>query len=153
MQRITPFLTFEKQGLEATKFYVSIFQNSYLDTAMTVPGTDQLLNASFVLDGQEFMAMDGGEHFKFSDGNSLFVTCNTQDEVDYYWEKLAADGGEPGQCGWLKDRFGMSWQIVPTQLGELMSSPDHNKSLRVRDAMLKMGKLDIKQLQDAYDGN
>ncbi len=149
MQRITTFLTFESKGKQAVDFYVSIFRNSYVNTSMTMPGADQLLHSSFVLDDQEFMAMDGGDHFKFADGNSLFISCDNQDEVDYYWEKLTVNGGKPGQCGWLTDQFGVSWQVVPKQLGELMAGSDHEKSQRVMQAMLKMGKIDIKGLEEA----
>lgn len=115
-----------------------------------MPGSDKLLNASFTLDGQEFMAMDGGEHFKFEDGISLFVTCADQAEVDYFWEKLSDDGA-PGQCGWLKDKYGISWQIIPKALEELMSDPDPVKSQRVMQAMLKMGKIDISGLEQAHN--
>jgi predicted 3-demethylubiquinone-9 3-methyltransferase (glyoxalase superfamily) len=97
------------------------------------------------------MAMDGGEHFKFADGFSLFVSCEDQAEVDYYWDALTADGGEPGQCGWLKDKFGVSWQVVPKQLGELMQDLDPAKSQKVMEAMLNMTKIDVEQLQDAHD--
>ena len=122
MQKITTLLTFKKDGKQAVDFYCSVFKDSDIDHAMTMPGTDQLLHASFRLNGQEFMAMDGGDYFKFEDGISLFVYCQDQKEVDYYWEALTAQGGAPGQCGWLKDRFGVSWQVIPKQLGELMGS-------------------------------
>ncbi|HSX44452.1 MAG TPA: VOC family protein [Candidatus Saccharimonadales bacterium] len=151
MQKITTFLTFESKGKEAVDFYVSIFKNSKLHGSMVMPGEDKLLHAAFTLDGQEFMAMDGGPHFKFEDGTSLYVTCNDQAEVDYFWEKLGSDGGQPGQCGWLKDKFGVSWQIIPNALGELMQDPDMAKAQRVREAMLKMGKIDIAGLQQAHD--
>ncbi len=149
-QRITTFLTFESRGKEAVDYYVSIFKNSQVHYAMTMPGGDQLLNASFSLDGQDFMAMDGGPTFKIEQGISLFVTCKDQEEVDYYWEKLGA-GGEFLPCGWLKDKFGVSWQIVPTALGELMRDKDPAKSQRVMQAMLKMSKIDIAGLHAAYD--
>ena len=150
MQKITTFLTFESNGKAAVDFYVSVFKNSQLNSAMVMPGGDKLLHASFTLDGQEFMAMDGGEHFKFEQGTSLFVTCEDQAEVDYFWEKLGA-GGEPGQCGWLKDKFGVSWQIIPTALGQLMQDPDPAKSQRVMQAMLKMGKIDVDGLRRASE--
>jgi predicted 3-demethylubiquinone-9 3-methyltransferase (glyoxalase superfamily) len=150
MQKITTFLTFESKGKEAMDFYVSIFKHSKVNSSMVMPGGDQLLYASFVLDGQEFMAMDGGSHFTFGQGTSLFVTCEDQAEVDYFWEKLGA-GGEYEQCGWLKDKFGVSWQIIPRALGELMGSPDPAQSGRVRDAMLKMTKIDVAGLQQAAD--
>lgn len=153
MQKITTFLTFENKGKEAMDFYVSIFKNSQINSAMVMPGSGQLLHASFTLDGQEFMAMDGGPTFKFEQGTSLFVTCQDQAEVDYFWEKLTADGGKPGQCGWLTDKFGVSWQIVPTALGQLMQDPDPTKSQRVMQAMLKMGKIDVAGLEQAAASN
>lgn len=107
---------------------------------------------SFVLDGQEYMALNGGPYFPFSEAFSIYVNCETQEEVDHLWEKLS-NGGEKGQCGWLKDKFGLSWQIVPTALGELMQDPDPEKTQRVTEAMLKMNKLDIQGLQDAYEGH
>jgi predicted 3-demethylubiquinone-9 3-methyltransferase (glyoxalase superfamily) len=149
MQKITTFLTFESKGKEAVEFYVSIFKNSQLNHLMVMPGGDQLLHASFSLDGQEFMAMDGGSYFKFDHGTSLYVACDDQDEVDYFWEKLSSNGGEPGRCGWLTDRFGVSWQVIPNALGELMANPDQAKAMKVRDAMLKMNKIDIAGLKQA----
>ena len=107
------------------------------------------LHASFTLDGQEFMAMDGGDYFSFAHGTSLFVACEDQAEVDYYWEKLTADGGEPGKCGWLTDKFGVSWQIIPNALGRLMQQSDPAKADKVRQAMLQMGKIDIAGLEQA----
>lgn len=151
MQKITTFLTFESRGKEAVEFYVSIFKNSQINSMMVMPGEDKLLHASFMLDGQAFMAMDGGPYFKFEVGTSLFVTCETQDEVDYFWDKLTEDGGEPGKCGWLKDKFGVSWQIIPEALGQLMGNPDHAKAMKVRDAMLQMEKIDIKGLEAAAE--
>src|SRR6266550_823584 len=150
MQKITTFLTFESKGKEAVDFYLSIFKNSKVNSIMVMPDSGVLLHASFTLDGVEFMAMDGGEHFKFEEGTSLFVTCDGQEEVDYFWEKLS-EGGEPGQCGWLTDKFGVSWQIIPTALGELMQDPDPAKSQRVMQAMLKMGKIDVAGLKQAYN--
>ncbi|MDB5171068.1 MAG: hypothetical protein JWO35_762 [Candidatus Saccharibacteria bacterium] len=151
MQGITTFLTFQSRGKEAVELYVSIFKNSKINSSMVMPGGDQLLHASFTLDGKEFMAMDGGPTFEFGEGTSLFVTCDTQEEVDYLWDELTADGGAPGRCGWLKDKFGVSWQIIPTALGKLMSDPDPEKSQRVMQAMLKMNKIDIKGLEQAYE--
>jgi predicted 3-demethylubiquinone-9 3-methyltransferase (glyoxalase superfamily) len=150
MQKITTFLTFESKGKEAVDFYLSIFENSKLNSMMVMPGGDSLLHASFTLDGQDFMAMDAGPSFKFEQGFSLFVACKTQEEVDYYWDKLGA-GGEYQPCGWLKDKFGVSWQIIPDALGELMQDPDPAKAQRVMQAMLQMSKIDIKGLQDAYN--
>ena len=154
MQKITTFLTFKSGGKKAVEFYAGIFPDSKIDHAMTMPGSDQLLHAGFSLNGQEFMAMDGGDHegFHFSDGVSLFVACADQAEVDHYWDALTADGGTPGQCGWLKDQFGVSWQVIPTQLGQLMGDPDYAKSGRVMQAMLKMNKLIIADLEAAYAG-
>lgn len=151
MQKITTFLTFENRGKEAVDLYTSIFKNSKINSEMVMPGDGMLLFASFSLDGQDFMAMDGGDYFKFEQGTSLFVTCENQEEVDYYWDKLS-EGGEPGRCGWLKDKFGVSWQVIPKQLGELMQTPDQEQSMRVRDAMLAMNKLDIAGLEQAANG-
>lgn len=148
MQRITTFLTFEKDAKKAVEFYTSIFKNAKVHSSMEVPGSDTLLHASFSLDGQHFMAMDGGDHFKFAEGISLFVTCENQEEVDYYWEALG-EGGEYQPCGWLKDKFGVSWQIIPKQLGELMQSPDKEVAGRVMQAMLHMGKIEIAELEAA----
>lgn len=144
-QQITTFLTFNNQAGEAAKFYTSIFKNSKI--TWTTPGPDgKVMWVSFEIDGQVFYALNGGPNFKFSDGISLFVTCDTQKEVDEYWEKLTANGGESGQCGWLKDKFGVSWQIIPKQLGELLGK---DKSGKVMRAMLKMKKIEIKGLEDA----
>jgi len=151
MASITTFLTFERGGKDAIELYVSLFENSELHHMMVMPGTDQLLHASFSLAGREFMAMDGGEEFTFGLGTSLFVNCADQAEVDRYWDALTATGGEPGRCGWLKDRFGVSWQIIPQRLGELMSDPDQARAMKVREAMLSMGKIDIEGLQRAHD--
>ncbi|HSX00366.1 MAG TPA: VOC family protein [Patescibacteria group bacterium] len=150
MQKITTFLTFESKGKEAVDFYVSIFKNSKVNYAMTMPGSNMLLNASFTLDGQDYMAMDAGPDFSFAQGISLFVTCEDQKEVDYFWEKLGK-GGQYQPCGWLKDKFGVSWQIIPKALGELMQDPDVAKAQKVMQAMLKMSKIDVATLQKAYD--
>lgn len=153
MQKITTFLTFESSGKEAVEFYTSVFKNSQISSIMTHPESGALLHASFTLDGQDFMAMEAaGPNFTFTDGVSLYVTCDNQEEVDHYWDALSADGGEPGRCGWLKDKFGVSWQIIPTALGQLMSDPDPEKAGRVMQAMLKMGKIEVAELQKAYDG-
>ena len=155
MQKITPFLWFENQAEEAMNFYVSIFKNSkrgrisrYGEAGPGPKGT--VMVATFQLEGQEFIALNGGPHFKFTEAISLVVSCETQDEVDAFWEKLS-EGGAKGQCGWLKDKYGLSWQIVPTVLGELMSGPDPEKSKKVMTAMLQMKKLDISGLKRAYD--
>jgi len=155
MQKITPFLWFDDKAEEAMNFYVSIFQNSkrgrisrYGEAGPGPKGT--VMVATFQLEGQDFIALNGSPHFKFTEAISLVVNCETQDELDAFWEKLS-EGGSKGQCGWLKDKYGLSWQIVPAVLGELMSDPDPEKSKRVMTAMLKMTKMDIKGLQQAYD--
>jgi predicted 3-demethylubiquinone-9 3-methyltransferase (glyoxalase superfamily) len=155
MQKITPFLWFDGKAEEAMNFYTSIFKNSkigdirrYGEAGPGPKGT--VMSASFELEGQEFIALNGGPQFTFSPAISFFVNCKAQKEVDELWEKLSA-GGEKLQCGWLKDKYGLSWQIVPTALGELMSDPDPEKSKRVMNAMLQMTKLDIKKLKQAYE--
>jgi predicted 3-demethylubiquinone-9 3-methyltransferase (glyoxalase superfamily) len=155
MQKVTPFLWFDDKAEEAMNFYVSLFRNSkvlslsrYGEGAPLPAGT--VMTCTFELDGREFMALNGGPYFKFTEAFSMFVTCESQEEVDEYWEKLSA-GGEESQCGWLKDRFGLSWQIVPKKLGELLGDPDPVKSQRVMAAMLKMGKIVIADLQHAHD--
>ena len=155
MQKITTFLWFDQQAEEAMNFYVSLFKNSKVLSVSRYPeggpmpaGT--LMTATFQLDGQEFMALNGGPEFKFTEAISLFVTCETQAEVDHFWEHLS-EGGEKGRCGWLKDRYGLSWQIVPIALGELMGDPNPRKAQNVMQAMLQMDKLDIAALQAAHD--
>ena len=154
--KITPFLWFDNNAEEATHFYISIFKNSkilsisrYGEGSPGQPGT--VMTTTFILDGQQFMALNGGPHFKFNEAISFFVNCETQKEVDELWEMLT-DGGEESQCGWLKDKFGVSWQIVPTALGELLGDLDTEKSKRVMEAMLQMQKIDIAKLQQAYEG-
>jgi predicted 3-demethylubiquinone-9 3-methyltransferase (glyoxalase superfamily) len=154
-QKITPFLWFNDQAEEAVNFYTSVFKNSkigkvsrYGEAGPDPKGT--VMVATFYLEGQEFMALNGGPLFKFTEAISLSVNCETQEEVDEFWEKLSA-GGEKSRCGWLKDKYGLSWQIVPEALGQLMSGPDPEKSKRVMMAMLKMDKLDIKKLKEAHD--
>jgi predicted 3-demethylubiquinone-9 3-methyltransferase (glyoxalase superfamily) len=154
MQKITPFLWFNDQAEEAMNFYTSIFKNSKIENVNRVgedgPGkTGSVMMGSFELDGQPFMALNGGPMFKFTEAISFFVDCADQEEVDYFWEKLTAEGGEPGQCGWLKDKFGISWQIVPQALGELLNDPNPEKANRVMQAMLKMNKIDVAGLQTA----
>ena len=143
MQKITPFLWFDNQAEEAAKFYCSIFKNSKITSGnpMTV---------TFELEGQKFIALNGGPQFKFTEAVSFFVDCKTQEEVDYYWEKLL-NGGKESQCGWLKDKYGMSWQIIPSILGKLIGDPDPAKSKRALNAMLQMKKIDIVKLKAAYD--
>ncbi|HKZ80025.1 MAG TPA: VOC family protein [Pyrinomonadaceae bacterium] len=156
-QKITPFLWFDNNAEEAVNFYVSIFPNSkvltvsrYGDAGPGPKGT--VMTASFQLYGQEFTALNGGPHFKFTEAISLVVHCETQEEVDEYWEKLSA-GGQKSQCGWLKDKYGLSWQIVPNALIELGQDKDPEKAKRVMEAMLQMSKLDINKLKQAYEGN
>lgn len=145
VQKITPYLWFDNQAEEAAKFYCSVFKNSKVTSSNPMMVT-------FELDGTSFMGLNGGPKFKFNESISFFVTCDGQEEVDYYWNKLIADGGEESQCGWLKDRFGLSWQIIPTQFMKLAGDRDQTKTQRVFQAMLTMQKLDIAKLQAAYDG-
>lgn len=156
MQKITTCLWFDNNAEEAVNFYTSIFRNSkVLEVARygeAGPGPEgSVLTMRFQLDGVELMALNGGPVFKFTEAISLSVDCQSQAEVDELWEKLS-EGGEIQQCGWLKDKYGLSWQIVPAVLGEMMSDPDPEKSNRVMEAVLKMRKLDIKALQEAYEG-
>ena len=155
-KKITTFLTFRDQAEEAVNLYTSIFKNSRILSTSRYgdagPGTKgSLMAANFELDGQEFVALNGGPSFEFSQGFSLLVDCETQAEVDTYWEKLS-DGGSKGPCGWLTDRFGVSWQVVPRVLTEMLGDPDPAKAGRVMKAMLQMSKIDIAQLEQAYEG-
>lgn len=154
MQKITTFLTFNNQAEEAVEFYVSLFKNSSIVSITRnegqAPGTKgAALHVAFQLDGQEFMAMDAGPSFFFGPGSSLFVSCETQEEVDALWEKFS-NGGEIQGCGWIKDKYGVIWQIVPAVLGELMQGSDAEKSKNVMAALLKMDKIDIATLRQAY---
>ena len=150
MKKITPFLWFDNQAEEAMNFYVSIFKNSRV--LGVTPGPNGIAQSvTFELEGQEFMALNAGPQFKFNEAISFFVSCKTQEEVDELWEKLTADGGEEGRCGWLKDKYGLSWQIIPTALGELLGDPDPEKAGRALQAMLKMTKIDIQGLRQAYE--
>jgi predicted 3-demethylubiquinone-9 3-methyltransferase (glyoxalase superfamily) len=156
MPKITPFLWFDNQAEEAANFYVSIFKNSKIVNVSRYgdagPGPrGSAMTVVFQLNGQEFIALNGGPHFKFTEAISFSVDCKTQQEVDEYWEKLSA-GGKPQQCGWLKDKYGLSWQIVPSILGQLLGDKDPQKSKRTMEVMLKMTKLDIAALQRAYEG-
>jgi len=148
-QKITTFLWFDDDAEEAMRFYVSIFRNSKIIDVTR--NRDKIMAGTFELEGQRFIALNGGPQFKFTEAISLFVNCETQEEVDELWEKLTADGGAPSQCGWLKDKFGLSWQIIPSALMELMSDPDPDKASRVTQAMLQMKKIDIDGLKRAYD--
>lgn len=148
MHKITPFLWFDDQAEEAMNHYVSIFENSKVLSVNRVAG--KVMMVTFELDGQRFMGLNAGPKFKFTEAISFFVDCETQGEVDELWEKLSA-GGERGRCGWLKDKFGLSWQIIPAALGKLMNDPNPKKSQAVFQAMLKMDKIDVSALQRAYD--
>lgn len=154
MQKVRPFLWYDDKAEEAANLYVSVFKNSKI---LDVSRRDEaepdgsVMMVTFQLDGQEIIALNGGPHFKFTPASSFFVSCENQEEVDYFWERLS-EGGEKGQCGWLTDKFGLSWQIVPTALGDLLGDPDPEKSDRVMKAMLQMRKLDIAALKRAYDG-
>lgn len=155
MQKITPFLWFDGKAEEAMNFYTSIFKNSktgsitrYGEGAPVPAGA--IISASFQLDGQDFIALNGGPMFTFSPAISLFVNCETQEEVDELWEKLS-EGGEKQRCGWLKDKYGVSWQIIPSALGEMLQDKDAEKSKKVMKAMLQMDKIDIKSLKQAYE--
>jgi predicted 3-demethylubiquinone-9 3-methyltransferase (glyoxalase superfamily) len=151
MRKITPFLWFDTQAEEAMKFYVSLFTNSKIFDI--TPGPNGIASSvRFELEGQEFIAFNAGPEFKFNEAISFFVDCDDQAEVDYFWNALIANGGEESMCGWLKDKYGLSWQIIPKQLGELMGDPDPEKSTRVRDAMLTMKKIIVADLQKAYNG-
>lgn len=156
LQKITPFLWFDNQAEEAATFYTGIFPNSrivnvsrYSEGAPVPAGT--VMTVAFQLEGQSFVALNGGPHFKFTEAVSFVVNCEGQEEVDFYWEKLSAGGAEV-QCGWLKDRFGLSWQVVPTVLPELLGGPDRERSGRAMKALMTMKKLDIGALRAAYDG-
>ena len=155
MQKITPFLWFDGQAEEAANFYVSIFKNSKIVTIARYgeagPGPKgSAMTVVFRLGGQEFIALNGGPHFKFTEAISFSVDCKTQEEVDEFWRRLS-EGGNEGQCGWLKDKYGLSWQINPAILGEMLSDPRPEKSTRVMQAMLQMKKIDIKRLKQAYE--
>ena len=156
MPKISPFLWFDTQALEAANHYVSIFPNSkitklsrYGDTGPGPKGS--VMTVAFELDGQPFLALNGGPHFKFTEAISFSVDCKTQEQVDYFWQKLT-EGGKEVECGWLKDRYGLSWQIVPTVFPEMISDPDTKKANRAMEAMMKMKKLDIAALKRAFDG-
>jgi predicted 3-demethylubiquinone-9 3-methyltransferase (glyoxalase superfamily) len=156
---VRPCLVFVDHAEEAVKFYVSIFPNSRITNLTRVEAgagpvaKGQLINATFELDGRELLAFDGGETFRFSEAMSLMVTCSDQEQIDRYWAALTADGGEEGPCGWLKDRFGVSWQVVPEQLGRMLGDGTSGNSEAALQAMLTMKKLDIAELEKAYRGN
>jgi predicted 3-demethylubiquinone-9 3-methyltransferase (glyoxalase superfamily) len=152
-QKITPFLWFDGKTEEAVKFYTGIFKNSSVKMIKRFPDdmpglAGKVMTATFMLDGVEFMALDGGPQFKFTEAISFFVHCKTQEEVDWFWENLSK-GGQVQRCGWLKDRYGVAWQIIPDTLGQLLGSPDHAKAIRVMEAMMKMEKIEIRILEEA----
>ena len=158
MQKITPFLWFNDNAEEAMNFYMAVFKDSktgkvvrYDEAGAKATGrpVGSVMTATFMLNGQDFIALNGGPHFRFTEAVSFVINCTTQEEIDYYWEKLAGDGGEPGRCGWLKDKFGLSWQVVPEVLGDLFANSEPGKAQRIMAAMLQMDKMNIKQLQEA----
>ena len=156
MQRITPFLWFDGQAEEAAKFYVSVFKNSKIKQITHYSGEElaerkgQVMTVDFVLDGEEFVALNGGPQFKFTEAISFVINCDTQEEIDYYWEKLTADGGEEVQCGWLADKYGLSWQVVPTKFFEEWVK-DAAGLERVMHELMQMKKLDLATLQKAFE--
>ena len=161
MQKITPFLWFDNNAEEAVNFYVSIFKNSkvgkvtrYDEASSKAAGRPEgsVMTMEFQLEGQDFTAINAGPHFKFTEAISFVVDCETQEEVDYFWGKLTADGGQESQCAWLKDKYGLSWQIVPRVLIEMIGDKDRQKAQRVMEAMLQMKKIDIATLKKAYSG-
>ena len=151
MKKVTPFLWFDTQAEEAMNYYVSVFKNAKA-LGVTHGPDGKAFTVSFELDGQEFMGLNAGPMFKFNEAVSMYVNCEDQTEVDYFWSKLSADP-ESEQCGWCKDQFGLSWQIIPKQLGELLGDPDPEKSGRVMQAMLEMKKIIVADLQKAYEGS
>ena len=163
MQKITPFLWFDGQAEDAAKFYASIFKDSkigrilrYGEEVAKVSESGRpvgsVLTIEFEIEGQKFVALNGGPQFKFNESVSFVINCKTQEEVDYFWEKLTADGGEESACGWLKDKFGLSWQVAPTVLIDMLHEKDAAKAERVMHAMLQMKKINIKALKAAYEG-
>jgi len=150
MPSITPFLWFDTQAEEAMNFYASVFKRSKVLSVNRAQG--KVMSVEFELEGQKFMALNAGPMYKFTEAVSFFVACETQAEIDDLWDRLTAEGGSPSRCGWLKDKFGLSWQIIPTALGRLLNDKDPGRAGRVMNAMLQMNKLDIGQLQRAYDG-
>ena len=161
MQKITPFLWFDDQAEEAVNFYTSLFKNSKIGRIFRNPQeaaektgrpVGSVLTIEFEIEGQKFVALNGGPLFKFNESVSFVINCETQEEVDYFWGKLIADGGEDSACGWLKDKFGLSWQVTPTVLIDMLQDSDEKKSGRVMQAMLQMQKIEIPKLKAAYGG-
>jgi predicted 3-demethylubiquinone-9 3-methyltransferase (glyoxalase superfamily) len=153
MKKITPFLWFDTQAEEAMNFYVSIFKDSKVGSVQRAGPDGPVMSVTFQLEGQDFMALNAGPQFKFNEAISFFVDCKTQEEVDELWNKLTAEGGEESMCGWLKDKYGLSWQIVPSALGEMLGDKDPEKANRVMQAMLKMQRIIIADLKNAYGGS
>ncbi len=161
MQKITPFLWFDHQAEEAAKFYTSIFKNSKLGTASRYEDDESsqrtgrpkgsVMVIEFTIDGQDFIALNGGPMFKFNESVSFVINCTNQEDVDYYWNKLTADGGQESMCGWLKDKFGLSWQVVPRAVTEMLQDKNREKANRVMQELLTMKKIDIAKLKKAYD--
>jgi predicted 3-demethylubiquinone-9 3-methyltransferase (glyoxalase superfamily) len=151
MQKITTFLWFDDKAEEAMQYYTTLFPDSKLLESMPSP-EGKLMGGRFQIAGQEFMVLNGGPQFKFNEAISLYVNCDDQAEVDRLWDKFIADGGEESMCGWLKDKFGLSWQIIPSGMTELISNPDEAKAGRAMQAMLKMKKIDLAEMQKAFDG-
>jgi predicted 3-demethylubiquinone-9 3-methyltransferase (glyoxalase superfamily) len=161
MQKITPFLWFDNQAEQAAKFYTSVFKNSkigrilrYDEASAKAAGgaVGSVLTVEFEIEGQKFTALNGGPQFKFNESVSFVVNCKTQEEVDYFWEKLTAGGGRESECGWLKDKFGVSWQVTPTVLIDMLNDKDAKKAGRVMKAMMQMQKIEINKLKAAYAG-
>jgi predicted 3-demethylubiquinone-9 3-methyltransferase (glyoxalase superfamily) len=159
VDKISPCLWFDGEAEEAARFYTSIFPNSNITSVDRTPGDtpsgpkNSVLTVNFTLDGQSFIGLNGGPEFKFNEAISLSIDCDDQAEVDRYWDALLADGGEPSVCGWLKDKFGVSWQVVPRQLPEMLNSSDREAAARALEAMLKMVKIDVAELERAYSGD
>jgi predicted 3-demethylubiquinone-9 3-methyltransferase (glyoxalase superfamily) len=152
MPKIVPFLWYDDDAEEAIRFYASIFPDTKILSEARRGPKGPLMSATFLLGGREYMALNGGPTYSFTEAFSLFVSCRTQEEIDDLWAKLTADGGEPGRCGWLKDKFGLSWQVIPSALGEMLGDKDPTRARRVAEAMMKMNKLDIGLLRQAYEG-
>ena len=152
MSKITPFLWFDNNAEEALNLYSSIFKNAQVKNVSRMGPDGPVVSATFELEGQEFMALNAGPIFKFNEAVSFFVKCKDQQEVDYYWNKFLDSGGQESRCGWLKDKFGLSWQIIPDALGKLMGDKDPVKAQRVVQAMLKMNKIEVKLLEEAFEG-
>jgi predicted 3-demethylubiquinone-9 3-methyltransferase (glyoxalase superfamily) len=152
LKKLTSCLWFDGNAEAAAKFYVSVFKNAKLGRISHYPNEGQVLTVEFEIEGQQFLGLNGGPQFKLSEAVSFIVNCDTQAEVDYYWEKLTADGGEPGPCGWLKDKFGVSWQVAPSKVADWITDADKNKSARVFAAYNTMGKIDIAALEKAFAG-